>query len=182
MKHYLAKFSPSMVVLDETEVRPSKEYGIMKCLPKCWQVLNNYEFSNLGRIWIYWNPNIWQCQVYNKSLQQITIIASNKDSFNMLLNAVYSSNWQSRREELWKELETVHQQHGTLPWACIGDFNIVRYSDEKIGGRGLSYTQLKISMSVKINVFYLISEAQEVYGLGIIRCWVLEELQLCSET
>ena len=115
-----------MVVLVETKIRPSKEYRIWKYIPKHWQTFNNYEFCALGRIWICWNPRIWQCQPYHKSLQQITIRGTNKGGFNLLLTAVYGSNWQSRRVDLWKDLDMVHQQHGSLPWKRIGDFNVVR--------------------------------------------------------
>lgn len=81
--------------------------------------------------------------VYSKGLQQITAAVSNKGGFNMLLTAVYGSNWQSRRTDLWRELTDIHQQLGSLPWAVAGKFNIDRFSDEKVGGRVLSCKQLQ---------------------------------------
>jgi len=81
--------------------------------------------------------------VQSKGLQQINITFSNNGGFTMLLTAVYGSNWQSRSMKLWKELINIHQQHGSIPWAVAGDFNIVKFSDGKVGGRALSYRNLQ---------------------------------------
>jgi len=64
-------------------------------------------------------------------MQYVTLEMSNKGGFMMVFTAIYGSNWQSRRSELWKDLHSVHQSHGTLPWAVAGDFNVVRFSNEK---------------------------------------------------
>ena len=78
LKSHMAKLSPNMVVLVETKIRPHKEYRIWKCIPRYWDFVNKYEFSNLGRIWICWCPKIWSCHVINKAMQQITVKATNK--------------------------------------------------------------------------------------------------------
>ena len=143
LKEHLAKYTPSILVLVETKVKPNKEHIILRCIPPYWFFTNNYEYSFLGRVWVCWNPKVWTGQVQSKGLQQITITFSNNGGFTMLLTAVYGSNWQSRRMELWKELINVHQQHGSIPWAVAGDFNIVRFSDEKVGERALSYRNLQ---------------------------------------
>jgi len=61
----------------------------------------------------------------------------------MLLTAIYGSNWQNIRLELWDELINTKYQHGHLPWIVARNFNVVRNTEEKIGGRKLSYRQLK---------------------------------------
>jgi len=106
LKEHLSKHASSVLVLVETKVKPHKEHRILKCIPTSWQCTNNNEYSILGRVWIFWNPRVWSCQVYSKGLQQITVTISNKGGFNML-TAVYGSNWQSRRTDLWRELTDI---------------------------------------------------------------------------
>lgn len=110
---------PIILALVEPEVRPHKIHRVMGCMPRKWEVLNNYEDSSLGRIWLGWNPRVWNCQVCSKSMQQITIIGSNKGGLQILLTIVYGSNRWSRRKELWTEMQLMHQQHASLPWAVV---------------------------------------------------------------
>ena len=70
-------------------------------------------------------PEFGHVRSIAKGLQQIIVTVLNKGGFNML-TAVYGSNWQSRRTDLWRELTDIHQQLGSLPWAVAGDFNIVK--------------------------------------------------------
>jgi len=38
---------------------------------------------------------------------------------------------EKEKELIYGELLTIHQQHGTLPWTVVGDFNIVRFYNKK---------------------------------------------------
>jgi len=44
---------------------------------------------------------------------------------------------------LWADLINVATAYNQLPWMLVGDFNVARYSDEKIGGRSISIQQLQ---------------------------------------
>jgi len=61
----------------------------------------------------------------------------------LLITAVYGSNWQSKRVDLWKDPTQIKNQYGLLPWMVAGDFNVERYAEEKIRGRKLNYNQLR---------------------------------------
>jgi len=124
-------------------VKINKEKRMKGCVPRDWEAVSNYEYSELGRIWICWNPKGWTCYVCSKSMQQISLIATNKGGFQMLLTAIYGSTWQSKRVELWKDMIQVKNQYGSFPWMVAGDFNVVRYTEERVGGRKLTYNQLK---------------------------------------
>jgi len=52
LKDHMVKYSPSIVVVVVTKIRPHKKYKIWRCIPKGWGSVNNNEFSSLGRIWI----------------------------------------------------------------------------------------------------------------------------------
>ena len=40
------------------------------------------------------------------------------------------------------QIQQIHQGIGNKPWALLGDFNSVRYTDEKVEGKQLSFSQL----------------------------------------
>jgi len=61
----------------------------------------------------------------------------------MVLSDVYGKNWISLMEQLWQELSSIYQNHGHKPWAVIGDFNTVRFLDEKKGGNKLTYAKVE---------------------------------------
>lgn len=98
--YHVHKFSPSIVGLVETKVRPNKSYRIIRSLPADWNHVHNYEFSNKGRIWFSWNTSIWSCQVICVSLQQITVHAINKGGLDIVLSIVHGENWISMRDQL----------------------------------------------------------------------------------
>jgi len=70
LKEHVQKWTPIVLVLVETKIRPHKDYKILKCLPGIWDYTNNYDFSHLGRVWICCDARIWKCQVFSKSMQQ----------------------------------------------------------------------------------------------------------------
>ena len=61
----------------------------------------------------------------------------------MVLSNVYGENWISLREQLWQERRSIYQNHGHKPWAVIGDFNTVRFLDEKKVGNKLTYAKVE---------------------------------------
>ena len=58
IKEDIKKWTPSMLVLVETKVKPSKVNRVLTCLPQYWDYVNNYEYSIFGRVWICWNTKI----------------------------------------------------------------------------------------------------------------------------
>ena len=56
---------------------------------------------------------------------------------------VYGANTQRERTSLWSDLRRLAPSTTTLPWLVMGDFNTVRFTDEKIGVKLLSINQLK---------------------------------------
>ncbi|MQM23789.1 hypothetical protein Taro_056859 [Colocasia esculenta] len=58
------------------------------------------------------------------------------------LSVVYGSNLSYERQSLWRDIILLSATI-TLPWLIIGDFNSVRYPQEKIGGRALTPSVLR---------------------------------------
>ena len=73
------------------------------------------------------------------SSQYLTIEAKNNGGLEIMLSFLYGDNWISQREFLWSDLQQIHQSSGHKPWALLDDFNTARYTDEKVGGKQLSF-------------------------------------------
>lgn len=143
LKDQLYRLKPSFVGLVETKVKEHNSFRITRSLPQDWSFVNNYSYSPRGRIWIAWDTSLWDCKVINSSAQQITMNCSNKGGLHLGITVVYGANFKSQRLNLWNELSTISDLFADIPWAVGGDFNTARYTNEKIGGRYLSISQLR---------------------------------------
>lgn len=55
------------------------------------------------------------------------------DGFIWVCFGIYGPNGISVRGQMWDELVSV-QQYLKVPWCCIGDFNIIHFPSERLGG------------------------------------------------
>ena len=60
-----------------------------------------------------------------------------RDGFTWACSGVYGSNDNNLRGQMWDELIGI-QQLWAVPWCYIGDFNIVRFPSELLGGSRLT--------------------------------------------
>ena len=74
--------------------------------------------------------------------QQITVKAINGGGLHIFLPVIYGSNFSSERNELSDDLRYICKKIISAPWAVMGDFNTARYTDEKMGGKPLSFIKL----------------------------------------
>ena len=59
------------------------------------------------------------------------------DGFIWACSGVYDPNDNNVRGQMWDELIGI-QQYWDVPWCYIGDFNIVRFPRERLGGSHLT--------------------------------------------
>ena len=59
------------------------------------------------------------------------------DGFSWDCSRVYGPNYNNLRGQIWDELIGI-QQLWDVPWCYIGDFNVVRFVSEKLGGSRLT--------------------------------------------
>ena len=59
------------------------------------------------------------------------------DGFEWACSRVYGLNVDSLRGFLWDELIGVRVAWD-VPWCCLGDFKVIRFPSEKLGGRCFS--------------------------------------------
>lgn len=71
IQEWVRKNSFQFGCLIETKVKDSKVDKVMKRIFGDWNMVSNYEFSRLGRIWVTWNRQT-KVQVVFKNGQLIT--------------------------------------------------------------------------------------------------------------
>lgn len=124
-RKWIRKYNPLFGCLIETHVQRKNVDSTMKNILPGWSLESNYEFSDLGKIWLVWDPSV-QVRVITKSLQMITCtIKLPFQATEIGVSMVYGSNCRKERRLLWDELETLSasSQLCGLPWIVLGDFN-----------------------------------------------------------
>ncbi|XP_019086253.1 PREDICTED: uncharacterized protein LOC109126838 [Camelina sativa] len=106
-----------MKVLSKKEKKKERRYA---------QASNaNYEFAELGRIWIVWHHSV-KLVIHSKSKQMMTCVVQlpGEDS-EFVISFVYAVNHRMGRQELWEEICALSrdQSVNTRPWALLRDFN-----------------------------------------------------------
>jgi len=70
---------------------------------------------------------------------------------------------------LWKELQVLNISNA--PWLLTGDFNTARFTNEKVGGKPLSYQQLS-----SFNDFVNVCSLLDLKSVGAIKAWLVTKL------
>ncbi|XP_074291836.1 uncharacterized protein LOC141618644 [Silene latifolia] len=116
----------------ETRVKENKSQRIPRNKFRDYSSFCNYSKHYNGRIWLVWNSSttrVTMLQVHAQVLHfHVHHLATGRAFY---LSVVYGSNCPVKRASLWDSLTAMAPQAG--PWVVMGDFNIVRYSHEKIG-------------------------------------------------
>ncbi|XP_074315500.1 uncharacterized protein LOC141651700 [Silene latifolia] len=99
-----------------------------------WCVTTNCNLHKGGRVWILWQPSIFDVWVLQYDPQfihvKVTVEITQKSFF---LSMIYAYNEGVDRKDLWTKLENIaSNSHG--PWVMAGDFNMVISPDERMGG------------------------------------------------
>lgn len=77
----------------ETKVKAPNAPPISKKINKNWQWLYNYDHHYNGRIWVGWNPNVWDISLHSMSGHYITCNASLiETNSKFLVNFIYAFN------------------------------------------------------------------------------------------
>ena len=139
-RKWIRKYNPIFGCLVETHVQRQKVDSTFKNILPGWSLESNYEFSDLGKIWLVWKRSV-QVNVITKSLQMITFTVKLPfQATEIGVTMVYGSNCRKERRLLWDELETVStsSQLCGLPWIVLGDFNEIIYPTEHSSADQLS--------------------------------------------
>ncbi|CAL9225079.1 unnamed protein product, partial [Arabidopsis halleri] len=108
----------------ETHVKEASKNYILSAIGPEWTLLSNYQFSDLGKIWIIYKAPT-RARVLFVDLQSITCEISLNDGTVLVYTAVYASNEEEDRRKLWSSLRDTETAFclSQKPWMINGDFN-----------------------------------------------------------
>ncbi|XP_058756408.1 uncharacterized protein LOC131629639 [Vicia villosa] len=131
----LLELKPTIAILLETRVKESNANRIRAELHLPNNYLDNYMYHFNGRVWIEWDHTKVNIRHISSTSQFIHVgVFDINGSFKYWLTAVYAHNQLSKRRELWKDIEKIHNSQSG-PWCVLGDFNNVAKAQDRIGGR-----------------------------------------------
>ncbi|CAE5959389.1 unnamed protein product [Arabidopsis arenosa] len=99
---------------------------------RSWSFDNNYDFLELGKIWVLWHPSV-KAVVISKSLQMISYEVQLPDcAETVVISSIYAANDNSSRQSLWVELEnlSIDSRVNGKAWIVLGDFNQILHPCE----------------------------------------------------
>ncbi|KAL9232328.1 hypothetical protein vseg_007452 [Gypsophila vaccaria] len=117
----------------ETRVRSNNLNKVLANLDMKWSICTNYSHHPGGRIWLLWNPMIFQVLSLETKNQAIHAKCQlNSDGRVFWITMVYGFNKMAEKEELWQSL-CRRDTYGMEPWLWCGDFNSITSPTDRIG-------------------------------------------------
>ena len=132
MTSLVQEHSLSLIGLVETKVRDGNHTPILKYFLPGWTMVHNYNHNSSGRIWVLWNSEVLDVSMVFTSDQYIhlsAVIIEKQIRFQATF--IYGHNTAPKRLPLWNDLLSLRR---SLPWILLGDFNVVRFMNERLGG------------------------------------------------
>ncbi|XP_059658543.1 uncharacterized protein LOC132304851 [Cornus florida] len=167
IKKMISEKKLDILSIIETKVSPVNVDAIHNKIAAHWHLVHNYSFSQLGRIWVMWNPNTIDLDVVCTTKQSIHCSISIIDqNITFYSSFIYASNFAAERLSLWKDINHHSTLFGNSPWLVMGDFNIISNSAEKNGG--------SVRWNPAINAFCECLQQAELEDLrytGILYTW-----------
>ncbi|XP_074316548.1 uncharacterized protein LOC141652839 [Silene latifolia] len=148
----------------ETRVKLNNFAAISRLFPS-YLVMNNYSHHYNGRIWVFLDirrVTLVSSYVHDQLIHlELQHNASNK-TFHV--SFVYGSNDADHRERLWVELKGVASK--VTNWILMGDWNIVRSMEERIGPNPPSVRDM-----LAFNQCILDCQLDDLHSLGCEYTW-----------
>ncbi|XP_042939346.1 uncharacterized protein LOC122274369 [Carya illinoinensis] len=128
-------FSDEEILKENSERAIAEPFVNKQCMVR---IQNRLEFGGCisneeagGKLWVLWNTKV-KVTVQSIKGQSISLMVEEKNK-QILTSFVYAKCSYLDRRRLWEDLSLLST--GITPWIIMGDFNIIRNNDERIGGR-----------------------------------------------
>ncbi|XP_074315324.1 uncharacterized protein LOC141651516 [Silene latifolia] len=164
VRGYLSRNKVEVFGLLETRVKQNNFATIIRTFPS-YSVLNNYTHHYNGRIWVFLDNRrvTWISSSGHDQLIHLELLhhISNK---TVHVSFVYGSNDATHRERLWHELRGLKPK--VTNWILMGDWNIVRAMEERIGPNPPSITEI-----LAFNQSLLDCQLEDLHSFGCEFTW-----------
>lgn len=123
---------PIFGALLETHIKKPQLPIVMPKICPGWSYLSNHLSDPDGRIVMIWRSPAVAIRLLNQSKQALTCEVEIVNSFKFIFTAIYASNENEERQDLWVDLlntQLTYNLHD-CPWVIGGDLNqIVHYAE-----------------------------------------------------
>lgn len=103
---------------------------MQKCLPSGWEFLHNIGSGSVARIIVAWANQGPLVSLLSTS-DQMMLLSVTMEMKTFVISIVYGFNQAGNRTKLWDDLRTSYSLVGLQPWILMGDFNAVRWQNER---------------------------------------------------
>ncbi|KAK9725294.1 hypothetical protein RND81_05G134400 [Saponaria officinalis] len=129
---FLRKNKVDCGAIIETHIKSNHINTVKRRCFSRYSLVTNLESHSRGKIWVLWDPAVVALRVLSQGAQFLHCSLLHLPSHCFfLVTFVYALNRASERLELWDSLRSFST--GSLPWICLGDFNVSLTSDERVG-------------------------------------------------
>ncbi|XP_074306200.1 uncharacterized protein LOC141641438 [Silene latifolia] len=143
IKRFLSQNNVGLFGLLETKIKASNWNKVRSSLCDDWSIVTNTSLHKGGRVWLIWDPSMFQLNIIDITAQCIHAEAYDKVRKKMFwITMIYGFNKPVERESLWLSLKGYYQSINGA-WITCGDFNSVMAIDERIGGAPVSLADIK---------------------------------------
>ncbi|XP_074314351.1 uncharacterized protein LOC141649565 [Silene latifolia] len=134
VKWFIHNKEAGLFGLLETKINGDNVSKISNNMLDGWCVTTNCRLHKGGRVWLLWQPSLFDVMVLQYDAQFIHAkVTAGCTQQQFFLTMVYAFNEGSERVDLWNKLKSIAQQCSG-PWAMAGDFNTVTSPNERLGG------------------------------------------------
>ena len=135
LRAWITKHQLAMAGVMETRVRVGRSPHIIDNIMPTWQSLSNYSHHPNGRIWLLWDPsilNVYPRMITDQLIHVEVLIIQKQVRFYVTF--IYGLNCYVQRRNLWDSVRSLSTNLDASPWLLLGDYNVVRFSSERIRG------------------------------------------------
>ncbi|XP_074299986.1 uncharacterized protein LOC141631182 [Silene latifolia] len=126
----------------ETKIKGSQWIKVRNNICDNWSICTNNGYHPGGRIWLIWQPLMFDVDIQMVTYQLIHAQVFDKgNQKKMWVTMVYGFNKSQERVSLWHNLKVCEGLvHG--PWIVCRDFNSVIDVNERIGGADVTWSEM----------------------------------------
>ena len=104
---------------------------------------NNADCHNCS-LWAKFEPKKTRLLDRVGYCQMSVLFQDLENNADCVITAIYGPNLNQRRQEFWIELDTVRDRWNGA-WCIGGDFNVIRFPEDKLGGCCMSHVMRSFS-------------------------------------